>query len=209
MAAVVHPSPGCAPRGYVNALVRAAAARGPGLSTLGRPCPFRDARSSAERTPFLAEIFLISAAALVLEISYTRIISFKLYYYYTYLVIGLALLGLGSGAVVVAVSKRLKAMPTRRLLMWCSTTGAGGVVLGYLVVALMPLDTILLWEGSTGDRIVTMLQLLGICLGLYVELPADRHGDRDPVRPPAAGHQPALLLRPRRRRARLHRSSCR
>ena len=56
-----------------------------------------DARPS-ERTPFLAEIFVISAAALLLEISYTRIISFKLYYYYTYLVIGLALLGLGSGA---------------------------------------------------------------------------------------------------------------
>jgi hypothetical protein len=36
-------------------------------------------------------------------VSYTRIISFKLYYYYTYLTIGLALLGLGSGAVFMAV----------------------------------------------------------------------------------------------------------
>jgi len=121
-----------------------------------------------ERTPFLAEIFLISAAALVLEISYTRIISFKLYYYYTYLVIGLALLGLGSGAVVVAVSKRLKAMSTARLLLGCSVAGAVGVVVGYLAVSMMPLDTILLWEGSTGQRAKTMLQLLGICLGLYV-----------------------------------------
>src|SRR6187455_1552066 len=127
----------------------------------------RTRRTSAERTPFLAEIFLISAAALVLEISYTRIISFKLYYYYTYLVIGLALLGLGSGAVIVAVSTRLRAMPTRRLLLWCATAGAGGVVLGYLVVSLMPLDTILLWEGSNTDRVVAMAQLLGICLGLY------------------------------------------
>ena len=87
---------------------------------------FRD--STTRERSFLAEIFLISAAALVLEISYTRIISFKLYYYYTYLVIGLALLGLGSGAVVVAVSKRLRAMSTRRLLLWCSLTGAAGVV---------------------------------------------------------------------------------
>ena len=107
-------------------------------------------RPQHERTPFLAEIFLISAAALVLEISYTRIISFKLYYYYTYLVIGLALLGLGSGAVVVAISARLKAMSTRRLLLGCSVAGAVGVIVGYVVVAVMPLDTILLWEGSAG-----------------------------------------------------------
>src|SRR5687768_11947770 len=125
-------------------------------------------RTDTGRTPFLGEIFLISGAALVLEISYTRIISFKLYYYYTYLVIGLALLGLGSGAVLVAISSRLKAMSTRTLLLRCSIGGAVAVVVGYVAVALMPLDTILLWEGSTGERIVTMLELLGICLGLYV-----------------------------------------
>ena len=47
------------------------------------------------------EIFLISFAALLLEISYTRIVSFKLFYYYTYLVIGLALLGIGTGGVLI------------------------------------------------------------------------------------------------------------
>ena len=72
---------------------------------------------SSRRTS--AEIFVVSAAALLLEISYTRIISFKLYYYYTYLVIGLALLGLGSGAVIVAVSKRLDGLSTRSLLARC------------------------------------------------------------------------------------------
>ena len=35
---------------------------------------------------------------LTLEIAYTRIVSFKLFYYYTYLVIGLALLGFGAAA---------------------------------------------------------------------------------------------------------------
>ncbi len=43
------------------------------------------------------EIPLISFAALLLEISWTRV-SFKLFYYCTYLVIGLALLGIGCGA---------------------------------------------------------------------------------------------------------------
>jgi len=39
---------------------------------------------------YQAEIFLVSASALLLEISTTRLISFKLFYYYTYLIIGFA-----------------------------------------------------------------------------------------------------------------------
>ena len=42
------------------------------------------------------EILLIASPSLLLEIAYTRVISFKLFYYYTYLVIGLALLGIGT-----------------------------------------------------------------------------------------------------------------
>ena len=64
------------------------------------------------------DIFLVSAAALLLEISYTRIISFKLFYYYTYLVIGLALLGIGTGGVIVAISKRLRGASTDVILLW-------------------------------------------------------------------------------------------
>ena len=65
------------------------------------PAPARSSR-------YYAEIFLISFAALLLEVSYTRVISFKLFYYYTYLVIGLALLGIGCGGVIVALSERLR-----------------------------------------------------------------------------------------------------
>ena len=43
----------------------------------------------------LAVIFLVSLAGLLLEVGYTRIVSYKLWYYYTYLVLGLALLGIG------------------------------------------------------------------------------------------------------------------
>ncbi|MBW1687105.1 MAG: hypothetical protein JRS35_18805, partial [Deltaproteobacteria bacterium] len=50
---------------------------------------------------FRLEIFLVSLAAILLEIGYTRIFSFKLYYYFTYLILGIALLGLGSGGVFV------------------------------------------------------------------------------------------------------------
>ena len=61
------------------------------------------ATDAKTRLPRALTILLISLAGLLLEVGYTRIISFKLWYYYTYLVIGLALLGIGSGSVFVAV----------------------------------------------------------------------------------------------------------
>ena len=116
----------------------------------------------------MVEIFAISAAALLLEISYTRIISFKLYYYYTYLVIGLALLGLGSGAVIVAVSRRLDRLDTRPLLTRCTFAAAAGVVVGYVAVAITPLDTLQIWTGDRGAQLAATGQLLVIALGLYI-----------------------------------------
>ena len=59
----------------------------------------------ARRQGYHAEILLVSFAAILIEICYTRVISFKLFYYYTYLVIGLALLGIGTGGVLVTVSQ--------------------------------------------------------------------------------------------------------
>ncbi len=125
-------------------------------------------RRDGSTPTYLTEIFVISAAALLLEISYTRIISFKLYYYYTYLVIGLALLGLGSGAVIVAVSKRLDGLSTRSLLARCTFASAIGVVVGYVAVAVTPLDTLQIWTGSRSEQLAAIGQLLVIALGLYV-----------------------------------------
>ena len=52
------------------------------------------------------EVFLVSLAALLLEISYTRIFSFKASSYFTYLLIGFALLGIGSGGVLMSIAPR-------------------------------------------------------------------------------------------------------
>lgn len=81
------------------------------------------------------DVFAVALAAIVLEISYTRIFSFKLYYYFTYLVIGLALLGLGTGGVLVAVLSRLRAMAPSRLVALCCLFGSAFVAFGYLVIA--------------------------------------------------------------------------
>ena len=56
------------------------------------------------------EIFLISLAALLLEISYTRVSSFKLSSYFTYLIIGFAMLGIGAlRSQLLGVATRIRA----------------------------------------------------------------------------------------------------
>jgi hypothetical protein len=115
----------------------------------------------------LAAVFLVSLAGLLLEVAYTRVISYKLWYYYTYLVIGLALLGLGTGATAIVLSRRLRAASTVALLRWGSLAGAASVVVGYAVVARMPIDTIALWDyGSAASR-NGLLALAAICLALF------------------------------------------
>jgi len=109
-----------------------------------------------------AAIFAISFAALLVEISYTRLISFKLFYYYTYLVIGLALLGLGAGGVLVAISTRLKRADMDRLLAGGCLAAAVLAGSGYLVVGEIPIDTRVIWSGQAiGAGIAA---LLAICM---------------------------------------------
>src|SRR5439155_7795144 len=65
------------------------------------------------------ETFLISLAVILLEVSYTRVFSFKLVYYFTYLIIGIALLGLGAGGVFVAIFPRFRRLLPSRLIPGC------------------------------------------------------------------------------------------
>ncbi|MSO38470.1 MAG: hypothetical protein EXQ69_09535 [Acidimicrobiia bacterium] len=113
-------------------------------------------------------IFLVCFATLLLEISYTRIISYKLFYYYTYLVIGLALLGLGAGGVAVTISKRLRAAATESLLIWSSLAAAVGVAVGYSVVALAPFDSNVIWTYKLGDTTENIAWIVTICIALFV-----------------------------------------
>ena len=53
------------------------------------------------KKPLYFEIFATSLGALLLEIAYTRIFSFKVFYYFTYLILGV---GLSVACVVVTTS---------------------------------------------------------------------------------------------------------
>src|SRR6478736_2494967 len=110
--------------------------------------------SSPEERPgdghgYHAEIFAISFAALLLEIAYTRVVSFKLFYYYTYLVIGLALLGIGAGGVLMAVSSRLKRARTDAILLGAALLAAVSIAVSYLVVAKMGIASLKVWDYGT------------------------------------------------------------
>jgi hypothetical protein len=118
------------------------------------------------------EIFLVSLAGLLLEIAYTRVISFKIFYYYTYLIIGLALLGVGFGGVLVAVSNRLRRISTDRILMWGCLLGALAVVVGYVVVAELPIDTFQLWNYGLKRTSSALARLVVICLALFAPFAA-------------------------------------
>ena len=116
---------------------------------------------------YTVEILLISLAALLLEIAYTRVISFKLFYYWTYLVIGLALLGIGSGAVLIVVSKRLKQAGLDAIIRWGCLWGAASVGIGYLIVAMTPIDTLSIWDYRTWASVLNLGRLVLICLALF------------------------------------------
>ena len=120
----------------------------------------------ADRTYHL-EIYAISFSGLLLEIAYTRVVSFKLFYYYTYLVIGLSLLGIGAGAVLVAVSARVRKSPTDRVLLVGSLWSAVSITASYLVVAKLGIASLKVWDYGTGASFSTLARLVIICVGLF------------------------------------------
>ncbi len=122
---------------------------------------------AASRRAYALEIFLVSFAALLLEVSYTRVVSFKFFYYYTYFVIGLALLGIGCGGILVTISGRLRRAGTGVIVMWSMLLGAASVGVGYIVVAYVSPNTLNLWHYGTWASVKSFVLLLVICLALF------------------------------------------
>ena len=125
------------------------------------------ATDERSRLPRALTIFLVSLAGLLLEVGYTRIVSYKLWYYYTYLVIGLALLGIGSGSVFVAVFTPVRRWGTDRIIAIASIWGAVSIALGYLVVAVLHVDTIAIWDYGTRASFTNLLRLGVICFAIF------------------------------------------
>jgi spermidine synthase len=108
------------------------------------------------------EIFLISFAALLLEISYTRVFSFKLSSYFTYLIIGFAMLGMGAGGVFVALFRQLRQAAAERLLPGLSLAGGLTIGLGYFAIAALEVSTHQLTSSAAA-----LMRMAAICLALF------------------------------------------
>jgi hypothetical protein len=119
------------------------------------------------RSRHTVAIFLVSLAGLLLEVGYTRVISYKLWYYYTYLVIGLALLGIGSGGIFVVVIPRLRRAATDTILATCSLVGAAVIAVGYVVVARLPIDTVRIWVYGSASSFKNLAVLALVCFVLF------------------------------------------
>lgn len=121
---------------------------------------------------FYPETFLIALAVILLEVSYTRVFSYKLVYYFTYLIIGISLLGLGAGGVFVAIFERLRTTATERVLLISTTVAAVTVIASYLLVALVPLHLfrmmMSLAHGFIAEPLWTMAKLSLVLFVLFL-----------------------------------------
>jgi spermidine synthase len=91
-------------------------------TVLANPAP---ALKSGPERGLLAGVALASFAALLLELSLTRLFSVVLFYHFAFLAISIALLGLGSGGVFAYLAKSwLSGFDTRRLLGYLCAANA-------------------------------------------------------------------------------------
>lgn len=124
------------------------------------------------RRDFYGEIFLVSFAVILLEISYTRIFSFKFYYYFTYVIIGLSLLGLGAGGVCVAIFPGVRRLSPRRLIARSCLAASVLIGVGYLITALVQVDAFAIVSSSReAAKLGVILVLLFapfLCAGVVI-----------------------------------------
>jgi hypothetical protein len=113
------------------------------LATLPAEAP---ADRSTREMPLVVAVALNSFAALLLELSLTRLFSVVLFYHFAFLAISVALLGLGAGGVFAYLRRNwLLRWDTRVLAAWLSIVGAVAVFVALEVVLHSPVRPELSW----------------------------------------------------------------
>jgi hypothetical protein len=125
--------------------------------------PRRHVSEPTQKRTLYPEIVAASFSGTLLEIAYTRVFSFKVFYYFTYVIIGVGLLGLGAGGIAIALASRRRKMEAAALVPWASFLGGASVYASYRLLAPLPLNTSML-----STSIVETLKLFFACLVLTV-----------------------------------------
>jgi hypothetical protein len=81
----------------------------------------------------VAGAFLVAGALILFQVSFTRLMSYKLFYHFVFLAISLTLLGLGAAGTYVAV-RREPADADRSIHPWLATM-AVSVPAAFLLIA--------------------------------------------------------------------------
>src|ERR1700760_5133509 len=104
-------------------------------------------RAEIPESTLLAGLGLTSFAALLLELSLTRLFSVILFYHFAFLAISIALLGLGAGGVFAYVAKQwLSTFSTRQIGTFCSSLNAALMLLVLEVDLHVPVALYLSWQ---------------------------------------------------------------
>jgi hypothetical protein len=136
------------------------------MTSIESPTDHRSAGSRRHLGLRLLAAFVVGFVGLSLEIAYTRVISFKIFYYYTYFVIGLALLGLGAASSVLALSSRLRRTDALTVVRIAAPiAGLVGAIV-YVVVARTATDTNLIWAGTVAEATGQLVRLLVVAVAL-------------------------------------------
>jgi spermidine synthase len=131
------------------------------MAVISQTLPFITNRSGTSETTLVAGLALTSFAALLLELSLTRLFSVVLFYHFAFLAISIALLGLGAGGVFAYLLKtRLASVGTREL--------AAGLCMVNSVVVVVVLEIVLHVPVALEVSTKTFLRLTTIYLAAAV-----------------------------------------
>lgn len=123
-----------------------------------------------------AGIFLISMAALLLEISLTRTFSVAKWYHFAFMVVSIALLGYGASGSFLSVFPRLLTRNINQLLVVFSALFSLSCIIGFMVTNQIPFDPFgMIWIPSQISSILVHYVFLaipffcaGVCIGAAI-----------------------------------------
>ena len=137
--------------------------------------------NTAPRAPAreLAATFLLSAAMLGIQIGWTRVFSFMIWYHFAFLVISMAMLGFTVGGLVLNLRPRLLERPAGSVLFASALTFALATAVALLTVCNLPFDGGVLDSARNFALFLTMILLVTsgfLAAGFFVAFVMVRRG---------------------------------
>ena len=138
--------------------------------------------------PFLyAGLALLAGSVLLLEIALTRVFAIMMWHHFTYMVVSVGLLGFGAaGSILTARRSALQEASPVPALSWCSLGYGFSVVLAFLLVTSIEIDSLEIWENKLNLAYFAVIYLViavpfllgGMAIGLALTRFA-REGDKE------------------------------